>query len=112
MRKAAVEERFFQTFIRILVLDVFSDQPDGYLMLGMLQSADHLGPSRHVTRAYCMVEIEQTERHIIDALFGENDGTFIDACYIDRCSHCFYIDVAEQRDFLFHVVGEFALAAA
>ena len=46
VRQPAVQQRFLQALVGILVLHVLADQPDLHLVLGILHPLEHLGPAR------------------------------------------------------------------
>ncbi len=82
VRQAAVQQRFFQALVGILVLDVFADQADGNLARGMLHAAHHFASSGS-DRADRRVERQQAQRDLVDALLGEHQRAFVDALDID-----------------------------
>ena len=59
MRKRTMHQRFFQGFVRILILHVFADNSDRYLGLGIVDAVDKFIPLFKVALFGFQVQVAQ-----------------------------------------------------
>src|SRR6202142_3039762 len=110
VRQAAVEQRFLQALVGILVLGVLAHQGDRNLSCRILEAVDHGAPLLQLPRAG--FQVEQAQDPLVDALLGEAERHRIHRLDVERADDVFDVDVAEQRDLLLDLVRENLLAAA
>ena len=108
--KTAVQQCFFQTLIRIFILDIFAHQPDLHRPFWILQAVDHIRPARHV--AGFRFEMQQAQGGLVHFLLGETEGHFVNRIHIAGGDDAFRRDIAEQADLLLNVLREGTLGTA
>src|ERR1017187_2043109 len=110
VRQPAVQQRLLQALVGILVFDVLAHQPDRHLVLRVLQAVQHGGPAGEVAGAG--VQMQQPQRDFVDALGRERDRDFVHRLDVARRDHSPQVHVAEERDFLLHLLRDEPLRAA
>jgi len=110
MGEGAVEEGFLEALVGVFVFDVLADEGDVDLIDGVLHAVEHVEPAGHVG-GFCL-EVEEVEDLLVEFLFGENEGDFVDAGDVGGGNDGVGIDIAEESDFSFEFLGEGALGAA
>src|SRR5262249_34283672 len=109
MRQTAVQQRFFQALVGIFVLDIFADDGDMNFAHRVIQPVEHCVPLAQIARPGFQLEVAHYD--IVHAFVCEPDRHFVDALHVAGRDDGFDIYVAEERDLLFHVLRDEALAA-
>src|SRR5579884_698233 len=108
--EGAVNQRFLQRFIRILVLDVLANNADRDLVLGVVHAMHDVFPGAQVAILRFDVQVAQAKR--VHAFIRKHERDFIDGRDVFRGDDCLFLDVAEQSDLRLDVFGEEAVGAA
>src|SRR5579864_1245850 len=110
VRQAAVQQRFLQALVGILVLDVLADQADGNFVGGILHAVEHLAPAAQLARTGFEAKAPQDD--FVNAFAGKYQRHFIDRFHVARGDDRLGVHVAEQGDFFLDVLGKKTLGAA
>src|SRR6516165_12369558 len=110
MGEAAVQQRLFQALIRILVLDVFADQPDGHEVARVLHAGEHGVPAAEIARR--RIHVQQPQDDFVHPLAGKHGGHFVDRLHVASGHDGLHVHITEQGDLLLHLLGDAALGPA
>ena len=110
VRQAAVQQRFAQTFVGVFELHVFSHYRDAHFACRMVQAMHQVQPRLHVGRFFDQLEVLQNLG--VQPFSRKLHGNGIDGVHVLHGNDAGFGDVAEQRDFLFQLFGNVAVAAA
>ncbi len=110
MGQAAVKQSFAQTFVGVFELNIFSDHGDAHFAGGMMHAVDEIEPRLHVSGLFG--EFQVANNFGVESFFAELDGYGVNRVDIFHGDYAGAGDVAEERDFLFQIFGDVAVAAA
>ena len=105
-----MRERFLERFVAVFVLDVFADDGDVDLVLGVVAAVDKFPPKSDVGVGRLFVQILEDER--VDAFLGKPDRNFVDEGHGFGADDGLFFNVAEGGDLLLDVAAEGAVGAA
>ena len=109
---AAMQQRFLQALVRILVLDIFADQRDIAPRRAGSACGASMADQRSRLRGPSGSRLQMPQDDLIDSLFGEDQRDFVDRIYVFGGDDRFRIHVAEERNLVLHVGRQKALGAA
>ena len=95
----AVDQRFLQRLVRILVLHILADDGNIHIVLGVVNPVNKFFPLLQVSLFRFQVQVLQ--RQCIHAFVREHQRHFVDGSNVFRRNNRFLFDVAEERDLRF-----------
>src|SRR5271157_438696 len=110
MRQPAVQQGLLQALVRVFVIRVLAHQADGHLVARAGDALQHGGPSAHLARAG--IDAQQPEDHLVHSFGGEVDRHLVHRLDVARGDDGLHVHVAEERDFLLHLLGDETLRTA
>ena len=108
---AAVHERFIERFVRVAELDVLADKADAHLVFGMAHLAHDLFPLLQIADLFVR-QMKFVEKNLVESLARKRQRHLVDEFDVERGDDRFFFDVAEERDLLFHILGNDPLGSA
>ena len=106
-----MDERLGQRLVGVLQADIFADDADRHLALGIEQPVDDVVPARHVGLGR-VVDAEGAQHLGVEPGLVILGGDGVDARRVERGDDRFRADVAEQGDLGALALGQLAVAAA
>src|SRR5579884_964706 len=110
MCERAVDERFFQRFVAVFVLNILTDNADGDFVLRVIATINKVFPARQVRLGGLNVQIP--ERQSIHIFLGKAKRHLVDGIYVFCSDDGLLFQIAEERNLALNFLGEKAVAAA
>ncbi len=108
---AGVGHGLVHGFVGVLQLDVLAHDPDGDLVRGIEDAADHLFPD--VLRRRRILELEQVDHQLVQPLLQQGERQFVDGVrHIAALDHGLHRHVAEHRELVAQAEVERMVRAA